>query len=538
MPRMDVARPEASPGLIAEGMVGEPRLRRLVVGLDPPEGTPLDEGALARLRDPLAVLVFQRGLYPVTLRELLHALGSATGPRAVPVQRTFLTGEGSQIPWTAATREVERQLRCTVTRGPDRERTDLLVTTSPDADSPTAFLQVLAWDADRRVFNYYLRVEGTGTWTWAGDSDHALTPATRGRGPFQAHVNGVPVMRELREPWNNWHSSRAGVHDAIPPKDPLRTDPLWRRPQDADVFEKVTKRCVERWTEARLQRIVERGRIEHPARLLRHLFETTTVNLRTTDTEYAALEDSTELALPLTFLFNLEALEPLCQDLPARAPLIPGSHYRSALSHHRSRLADDRGWERLGDTHFAFLFPEPALEDNAVVRLAVRAGLLTERFAGCALMVDFPNPVYSPRRAALLHHAPEAATVDGHGSNLPECTAQRIVEAAAEQGPESPEEEFAALWRLGEPGWRAAAAARLQSYVDAVSRALSDEVGVDSLVRLAESRRRLFATSALNEFPLLLPRTDLPEDMPVLAMRPDGTVALQEDAAPHLEEAR
>ena len=518
MSRMDVARPVAAVGFGDTGAPRDGRLHRLRTGLDPPEGVPMEDADVARLRDPLAVLLFQRGTFPATLRELTSALDATGG---LPAQMTFVVGEGSQLPWSEATRDVRRELRCLVSRGRTEEQSELLVTTGPDADSREVFLQVLAWDDERGVFDYYLRAEGTSAWIFAGDSNDALEPATRGRGPFDAHANGSVVMRELREPWNNWHSSRAGVHDAIPPDSPLRTDPLWRDRRTADVFEKqVVQRCVRRWTEARLRRVAEGERIEHPDWLLRHLFRTTTVNLRTTDTESAAVEDGSDLALPLTFLFNLELLEDLGLDVPGQAPLVPGRHYLAGLARHRFRLEDGSGAHWPGDTHFAFLFPEPGLEDNEVVRQAVRSGLLTERFAACALMVDFPNPVYSTRRAALLHHAPPESPV----ADLPEVTAQRIVDAAPSRGPGSAEAEFADMWALPEQQWRAELSERLKSYADAVTAVVATDTGFDSCLRLAESRRRTFATSALNEFPLLLPRTDLPAGMPVLAMHRDGTV--------------
>jgi hypothetical protein len=80
------------------------------------------------------------------------------------------------------------------------------------------------------------------------------------------------------------------------------------------------------------------------------------------------------------------------------------------------------------------------------------------------------------------------------------------------------------MWALGEDAWAAEFAARLTSYLTAVADRLTSADGFDSYVRLAESRRRRFATTSLNEFPLLLPRTDLPDDMPPLHMKPDGTV--------------
>lgn len=532
MTRRQAARPRYARAQLAEVATGdaiEParplpggRLSRLVVGVDPAEGVVMSPEQVAELADPLATLLFRRGTFPATLRELVTALDALNAePAGVPVQMTFLVGEGSQIRWTEQTRDVARELRCVLSRGRDQEQAEVLVTTSPEADSTDAFLQVLAWDEVHSVFNYYLRLEGSTAWLYVGNSHHALEPATRGRGPFDAHVNGSVVMRELREPWNNWHSQRAGVHDAIGPDSPLRTDPLWRDRRPADVFEKrIARRCIGRWTKARLAGIRAHGSIEHPDWLLRQLFETTTVNLRSTDVESAAVTDDEPLLLPLTFFFNLEALEKLGVATPGAAPAVPGRFYRESLVRYRFRLTDEQGFEQPGDTHFAFLFPEPALEDNDVVLQSVRHGLLTARFAACALMVDFPNPVYSPRRAALLRHAPATAGI----SELSERTAQAIVAAAGGAGPRSPEAEFTGLWELGEDGWAGEFATRLTRYMAAVTATLTNAGGFDGYVRLAESRRRQFATTSLNEFPLLLPRTDLPHDMPPLTMLPDGIV--------------
>lgn len=535
MTRMQAARPRlgSTPGpksalVTAEADIAPTkvlpgdRLYRLLVGVDPPEGVLMSPAEIAELNDPLAVLLFGRGTFLGTLRELLAALDTFNDdPQGVAVQMTFLVGEGSQIPWVEQTKDVRRELRCVVSRGRSAEQAEVLVTTSPEADSRDTFLQLLAWDDVRGVFNYYLRLEGSTAWLFVGHSRHALEPGTRGRGPFDAHVNGSVVMRELREPWNNWHSQRAGVHAAIPPDSPLRTDPLWQDRKPADLFERrIVRRCIDRWTKTRLAAIRAQGVIEHPDWLLRQLLETTTVNLRSTDRESAAVTDDDELLLPLTFFFNLEALEKLGVATPGAAPSVWGRFYRESLTRYRFRLTDEHGFEQPGDTHFAFLVPEPALEDNDVVLQCVRQGLLTARFAACALMVDFPNPVYSSRRGTLLRHGPEMSGL----SDLSERTAQAIIAAAETAGPRSPEGEFAELWQLGEEGWAQECATRLANYMQAVNARLTTEDGFDAYVRLAESRRRIFATTSLNEFPLLLPRTDIPQDMPPLQMRPDGTV--------------
>ncbi len=78
-----------------------------------------------------------------------------------------------------------------------------------------------------------------------------------------------------------------------------------------------------------------------------------------------------------------------------------GRFYRQSLVRfdvHRT----DGAFRVEGDSHFAFLVPEPAFEDRDLLDLLVQEGILSQRFAACLLMVDFSNAIFSPRRAALL----------------------------------------------------------------------------------------------------------------------------------------
>jgi hypothetical protein len=69
---------------------------------------------------------------------------------------------------------------------------------------------------------------------------------------------------------------------------------------------------------------------------------------------------------------------------------------------------------------------------------------------------------------------------------------------------------------------QAAADARVRSYLAAIRDRVATQAGFDDFVRLAQSRRDRFALSPLDEFPLLLPKTNLaPAD---LHMNADATV--------------
>src|SRR5579863_259237 len=68
-----------------------------------------------------------------------------------------------------------------------------------------------------------------GDWIWAVSSWDALAPDTRSNGPFDSHVNCALNMKELNQPWVNWHSLAfffndtatteiytLSLHDALP----------------------------------------------------------------------------------------------------------------------------------------------------------------------------------------------------------------------------------------------------------------------------------------------------------------------------------
>ena len=83
---------------------------------------------------------------------------------------------------------------------------DIMVVGSSDTASNVAFLQCLAWDPVHEWFNFYARsrqgdrqtgAAAPGLWVYAGNSTHAFVQGSRGRGPFDGHVSGSLVMKEL-----------------------------------------------------------------------------------------------------------------------------------------------------------------------------------------------------------------------------------------------------------------------------------------------------------------------------------------------------
>jgi hypothetical protein len=244
---------------------------------------------------------------------------------------------------------------------------------------------------------------------------------------------------------------------------------------------------------------------------VRALFETTTVNLTTSN----SLSDATATApldLPTRFFVNSDLLSAVLKvKIPPFSAKIRRDHYLSAIDKFNFRLEQD-AFVRKGDTRFAFLVPEPAMEETSLLQQLVAKNVVTPHFALSVQLIDFQNPVFSQARAQLLQYVPDTATLKSGASDLSEKTAAAIIKAAATADPGSPEKLFAEHYAMKPEALRAEAEKRLKGYLAAVSSRLTRQDGVDDYIQLAETRRASFATMVLRElgsFPLMLPRTDI-----------------------------
>jgi len=276
-------------------------------------------------------------------------------------------------------------------------------------------------------------------------------------------------------------------------------------------------------TVARIADVMQGAIVTDAPILLRPLFETTTINfsssLQTSERRTPTLD------LPSRFFLNFDVLSTvLGLNMSPFTTVVQRTLYTNTLTKFAFRLQDG-AFIRQGDTHFAFFVPEPAQEDVAAIQQLLAQHVITLHFAISVLMVDFPNPVFSMARSRLLQYVPATGNIQNGRSDLAERTAQAIVQAAPTQPVESPERQFVALWNLSPNQLQKEAEKRIKHYLDAVQQRLKTQVGLDDYTRLAEARRQQFATTFvnLNEFPLLLPKTNLPST--VLQMHADGTVS-------------
>jgi hypothetical protein len=496
---------------------------RFVLGrdLEPQPMTPAS--VRTTLHDPFAQLVLGRGGAPLSLRAVLAALDAANAePGGVPEQRSFVVADGGQIPWTEATAPLNRQFRLAIVRGRAGETPSLFVSTSTAVDSEETFLQVIGWDPDAGAYQFYDRRKAA--WIWAGSSWDALVPDSGGKGPFDSHVNGALNMKELKAPWINWHSQAASIPDStLPPGDPLRNERIWRERAGGEEFERdVARPGVRRWTLARLSRCTRNGRLTRLPEFIRHLLTTTTVNLIASGTESRQVRPGVPLRLPLTFFVNSDALLGILGLDPGIPALtVDGGVYLECLRRFDVAITD--GTFRFpGDTHFAFVVPEAAFEDVLFVQELIDARVLTEKLAAALLMVDFSNPVFSPRRAALLPHVPAEARLDG--ADFVNAFVASVTTAATTGPADSPEREFLALWDLADDAWRRTMEATIERFFTALAPRFATADAFAPVFELAESRRREFRRRKLAEFRLTTPITNIPESAPPLELTPTGDI--------------
>ena len=493
-------------------------LYRQVAGIDrDPIIMPSDEAG--KLRDPFGKLLASGQSFPLTLRDALAAIDKLDGQDALPDQLVFLVADGGDVPWSEATRTLQRAFRFAIARGNGEFPLLVSASTRTESDEDGAFLQIIGWDDETEVFNFYQRVGGT--FIWAGMSTHALQPPSRGQGPFDSHVNGSLVMKELRAPWAHWHAPQAGINeDALAPTDPLRNDPLFKNRVTAERLEtEVVRPGIRRWNRARIAALQAQPELWQPVEMMRQVVSETTVNLVTSQTASARLAPAVMVRPPLSFFINrdvlFDALDVTPDDPKAADIDIKAEHWLNCLARYDVHRADET--TRIeGEGPFAFMVPEAAFEDTDLTMALLDAGRLSRRLLISLSMTDFPNPVFSERRNSLLRHVPTTVK----GPDLAQAFEDAFLKSVSAAAGGGAEQEFLGWWN--QKDLESAASAALTSYFAALKTAMSDPAAVDDWFRIAEFRRRRFSSRKLNEFALTIPLSNIPEDAPEVVMGING----------------
>lgn len=497
-------------------------LNRFIVGADPAPRK-MSAAEVKELGDPFATLLLAKGKIPKTAQQTVDMIKAAV-PKKDPLreQQTFVVGEGSQL---APTAKAERNLRFILTLGRGTKGPDFFLSVGDPRQA--GGIEVMAWDRKAGGFNYY-RSTRNALWMFAGNSRDALRNASRGKGPFESHPSGAILMKELKTPWQNWDSPAARIPpEAFAKGDNRRKHPWFvnKHPLGAEFLElSFVRPAMERWASSRFASLRKKGgEVSRPNQILEQILGTPTVNLITTHVESSSLPNPPiPLDLPPTFFADTDGLTEVLGLDPPPAFDLSGKLYAKCVQKFDVRVTSG-GFKHKGDTHFCFLTPERAFEDQVVLSEAIEIGLLSKRLATCLLMVDPWNPVYSERRRSLLRFAPPTATIKDGKSSFSQQMASAILKAAKTAPAGTPEAEFAKRWGVG-ASFAGEFNKILKGYYSKVRAQLKSQAGVDSYFRLAEERRQIFKETSpiAQEFELLLPQTNIPRAH--RRMQRDGTV--------------
>jgi hypothetical protein len=481
----------SAPPLLKQERIGAPAIN-------------LTAAELATLGDPLFELVFRENAAATALSQIEPLIQPDAQKR-----HTFVVDENIVDP----RRRQQRRAVLTFTgsnRGIVLDSNVMLSVTFSSEDFPDepSFIEAWGWDNQRSRYNYYkLDREGTPdqrrTWKFRNTSADAdlLSPGDRAGTCLRCHINGAPVMKELSFPWNNWHSPAASSNTtyltAASPAGvrwPVTANPhlaaALSGAEDLEVGGVLpaitqfnTRRLNAQLTRSDVDGNIAltngRATVVGARRLLRPLFLTTEVNLISAKQRsglhplpaISTTGPAQDVLVPPSFFLNANIL---AGGTPAQykglglvnalqlgqvARLSP-AEYTKLVVESRLQLAG----KEPGDAEFAWFGPEPSHVDNDFIDRLLRRGVITPAFAASVLGVDLETPVFSEKRASLLHFIPDSFTFPMPATPLASddlrSTVMRQV-AATNPAPGSPEQEFLDNLRDADP------VARLRTRIDA-----------------------------------------------------------------------
>jgi hypothetical protein len=498
---------------------------RFIEGIDDDGGPQrMDDAEIVReLNDVWAVNVLRQDRFPKDIVEVLTEMKKLESGDAPLTRRSFLVGEGGQIPKSVAdVGQLNRTFRYVVSWS--RGRNEGVVFLSIPAGSRTGLTELIAWDNKKLAFNFYRR-ESPDFWLWRGETRHAFDSRSAGRGCFACHPNGTLLIKELERPWQNWHSELAGISstvvpEALRPADAPELKALFDGKAFAQDLEALIANGIERSNSARVAS--KNGKIPNIRAAFRQFIGTNNCNLRASEQKAIAAGANTLVSAPKEFFFDERVFDRVLDlEVPGFTAPIPWPIYEGLVRDFEFTLSSD-GFDIQGDSFFLFLAPVPAFEDANLLSQLLQAGLVTKRFAICISMVDFPNPVFSRKRDLLLMYVEQIPDSVHDSDKL--AAERKLAEAILEKaeqlgrvdedivGEASAEQQFAYYWSLSVETLKPTAETHLAEYLRQVMERSRTAEGRRNILRLLVSRRRQFQRIAPGseqaEFPLLFPRSN------------------------------
>ena len=501
----------------------------------------------ARLGDPFFNLVLKDHAQVTNVEKIFDLVQPNIKQRAIfVVDENITTGSGQSRRTVVAFRGTNS--------GEELDGNVMLSIITGKARYPreATFIEAWGWDNHRERYNYYRldqagSGDGTQTWKFRDSSDGAdlLAPNERRGRCVQCHVNGAPVMKELLQPWNNWHSSdfdASYLSGRFPegPVWPLSNDPLFESSlKSAERLEPVLIAAIRRFNRAKINSTLKRennGRsiktedgfqtVLEGRRLLRPLFRMSEFNLISARQGSGLGPFGTpqgpqnQIVIPASFFLNIGLISGggsasyhgLGIDEARRflkiGELAP-DEYRTLVDESKIAMRGQVG----RDSHFAWFVPEPSHIDNDLIDQLLRRGIITSHFLAAALAIDLEEPVFLSReRESLLQLIPErfrfkpASTMDDPNATLRNVEADILtkrviaaIEAIPEVDRSTRAEKFLRLLKYADA--RAELRRRVVDYAARLKMGLKGETRRSELKRLFEkairTRRSVLADNVM-----------------------------------------
>jgi hypothetical protein len=386
-------------------------------------------------------------------------------------------------------------------------------------------IEAWGWDEANGVYNYYKldqsRTAPTLTWKLRATSlDTDLKSAVDRQGTcLGCHATGVPVMKELLFPWNNWKSNQSLVPYLVPETPdadrwPVANDPQLKVLDGAEKLEGAIIGSITQFNNRRFAQAVGtdgQGQlvVAEAKRVLRPLFETTEINLTTANQRSGLhpLEAGTHagpvlpIQIPNSFFLSagllgggagLKGLGIAEAKQFAPAAVIPQADYKALIESSGVKIRPRQG-PLAGDTQFAWFTPEPGFVASHWIDTLVDRKVLTLGFVAAALAADLETPIFSAGRARLLALVPESITVipgEPHPDRLTRAIIGKLEPANPAAG--SAEAEFLAALKSPDPIGHVRA--RIIAYKDRTAQRFADNgtrnAEIQRLFGLLIARRR------------------------------------------------
>jgi hypothetical protein len=383
-------------------------------------------------------------------------------------------------------------------------------TTFPEAPD----LEVLAWDDVNGVYNFYkLDREGAPNQVWklAATSRNVdtISPQQRAGTCLACHTSGVPVMKELRFPWNNWHSGQSRIDYLQQITPPERRWPVAANPHFTpstfffgEDFEKSISAAISRSNSRRFAQLIAKqtdGKltVTDARRVLRPLFETTEVNLVSAGQQSglhplsgtAQSGPSQPIKIPNSFFLTSAVLGNAgvneANEFQSVAIVQPGD-YKALIENTGVQITTRPSGKIRGDTHFSWFTPEQGFVASNWIATLVENGVVSKAFVAAAAAADLETPIFSKERAMLLKVVPESFTAIS-GEQHPDTLTRAVIAAleATTPAPGTVSAEFLATLKATDPV--AEVRLRVEKYKNRIEQRLGPNA--DAPTRVGELQR-------------------------------------------------